>query len=70
MGGNLLGLTNIGLNSTNLMLNWFSDKKLNKAMKDQNIGGMVLLGSAVVISVANTLWIINQVHKSKGASKQ
>lgn len=58
------GIINTALNVTNLGLNWYSDRKLNRTMKNQNIGGVVLLLSAIGVSLSNTLWIIkaNKQH--------
>lgn len=51
----------MGLDAVNLGMLIYGSRRINKALKKQNVVAMVLLGSAIAVSVGNTVWIINTV---------
>jgi hypothetical protein len=57
------------LDTVNLGMLIYGSNRINKALKKQNGVAAVLLTTGIVVSVSNTLWIVNKIRKNSEGAK-
>lgn len=64
MGNKIPMAIEVSLDTVNLGLLIYSSYRINKSLKKQNQYALAMIGTAVGISVSNTLWIIHRIKQN------